>query len=386
MDFSLKRFRAICFGVMLLLGLNLSIYQSVISDISDTFGFEGVFAGFLIALYFLGALVIPAVGGSLGDRIGKKPALLAAAVVMLTGVVVVTQARHVVVLGLGIFLKGGGSCTLEGLLSAKITDENPKSAEKMISYSQLFFCIGAVAGPLLALAVRFLGGAWHTSLYVVAFLLIIVFAALWQIPGDRQSIQKQNDVCPANRFVLFKDIRFILFFVSMLLYVGAEEGVAFFVMDYFADMNAPSLGEISLSLFWGAMIFGRWIAGKLYRHAGKIMVLSLSLAAASSFFLRFVEPPMISVFLFFALGFGMAAVWPLLMAACTRTFHNTTGTAGGLMMTGGALGGMLMPMLIDALAERGSIRDTLFVTTAAMLISMLLHICLQRMKDHSKTV
>jgi len=381
MSITSRKFYFICFGVMLILGLYLSIYQSVLSDITASVGASSAFAGLFIALYFLGALLIPAVAGEISDRIGKKYVLLAAVAVMITGIVLVATSFHIILIVLGVFLAGGGSCTLEGLFSAKITDEYPDDSERVMNYSQVFFCVGAVFGPLLVLVVRLPGGAWQTNLYIAAFLLLAAGAAILRLPGDKKAAPEKSGTGKpaAYSFSLIKDVRCFLFFLSMLLYVGAEEGLAFFVMDYF-DGASAAFGEISLSLFWASMIVGRFIAGKLHRYSGKIIIICLVMAAVFSLLLQFDNPPVVSVVLYFLAGLGMSAVWPIIMASCTRTFSSTSGTAGGLMMAGGALGGMLVPFLMGFLLSNWGIRSALLVVPVAMLVTLVLSLPALRKK------
>jgi len=372
MVFSTRKFDAICYTVMFLLGLWLSIYQSVISEISDFMGLGGTLTGILIALYFFGALTMPPVAGEVSDRFGKKSVLITAVVVMITGIVTVASTGHIVLAGLGVFLTGAGACTLEGLFSAKITDEHTDNSEKIMNYSQGVFCTGAVLGPIIVLAVRVPGGVWQTSMYIIAALLAVAGGAILCLPGDKKAPEKVRSGA-AYSFTLMRDIRFLLFFFSILLYVGAEAGVAFFITDYF-EGRATVFGEISLSLFWGSMIIGRLIAGRLYRHSGKIMMICLFTAMVFSLLLQINQPPLISVSLYIMIGFGMSAVWPLIMAGCTQTFRTTSGTAGGLLMLGGSLGGMLIPFVIGIISNTGSVKSAILLVPAAILVTIILNL------------
>ena len=369
---SAGKFNAICYTVMFLLGLWLSVYQSVISEITDSMGTGGTFTGILIALYFFGALTVPPVAGEVSDRFGKKPVLLTAVLVMVIGIATVASTGHIVLAGLGVFLTGAGACTLEGLFSAKITDEHAENSEKIMNYSQGVFCAGAVLGPMLVLAVRVPGGVWQTSMYIIAALMAVAGGAILCLPGDNKVPERVKGGA-AYSFSLLRDIRFLLFFFSILLYVGAEAGVAFFITDYF-EGSTSVLGEISLSLFWGSMIIGRLIAGLLYRHSGKIMMICLFTALVFSLLLQINQPPFVSVCLYILIGLGMSAVWPLIMAACTRTFRSTSGTAGGLMMLGGSLGGMLIPFVIGIISSTGSVRSAILLVPAAILVTIILNL------------
>jgi len=365
---------------MLLLGLYLSVYQTVISNITDAMGFDSMMTGLLVALYFLGALLMPLVAGEISDRIGKKIVLLASSAVVVIGILIVAASSNIILICIGVFFTGAGNCTLEGIFSSKIADRYPDESEKIMNYSQMFFCIGAVLGPMLSLLVRTSGGAWKTSMYIAASLFLLAGVAVSQLPDDRNEISTAGKKNTAYSFALLKDIRCILLFISMFLYVGGESGLAFFTMDYYAETAASASGEISLSLFWGSMVIGRLIAGILHRHSNKIMILGLAAATIFSALLQLNTSALVSIILFFLTGLGMSAIWPLIMANCTRTFSSYSGTAGGLMMAGGALGGMVVPFLMGLLSGH-SVRTAILVVPAAMIISLFLSLPILRKKN-----
>jgi len=364
---------------MLLLGLYLSTYQAVLSNITGVAGFDGAMSGVLVAIYFLGALIMPIVAGEISDRIGKKVMLLAALAVMIAGILIVVTSVHIVLIGIGIFFSGAGSCTIEGLFSSKITDKYPQDSAKFMNYSQMFYCIGAVLGPLMLLLVKSSGGAWKTSMYIAAFLFLLSGIAILQLPGDKNdvSVKEKDRKKTAYSLTLIKDLRFILLFFSMLLYVGSESGLAFFTMDYYKENASTASGEISLSLFWAGMVIGRLIAGVLHHHSKKIIFICLATAAVFSALLQLELPSVISPAVFFLTGFGMSAIWPLIMSSCTQTFSSTSGTAGGLMMAGGASGGMLAPLLMGFLST-GGVRNSLLVVSFCLIIPLILILPLRR--------
>ena len=369
---SKKRFNAFLCMFMLLLGINFSVYQSLITDINSFFGLDGAAAGALIALYFLGSLLAPTLAGELSDRAGKKVVLIVSCAVLILGLITISQAYNIVIAGLGILLAGTGSCTFEGLLSAKITDDNPQTSEKIMNFSQLFFCVGAVLGPMLSLAVKSLGGGWQLIMLLNAIVFIPALAPLAWIQNDKKTASDKSNT--AYSLTLIKDTRFLVFFFSMMLYVGAEGGVGFFITSYYSEAGMVAYGEIALSLFWAGMIVGRLLAGIFYKQSNKIMMLCIAFSAFFSFLLQIAQHTAASIALFFLLGLGMSAIWPLLMAFCTKTFSHYSGTAGGLMVVGASLGGMLGPALIGAISSAVGVRRAFVVSTVSMIIIFIVNL------------
>jgi len=387
MSLTAKKFNAICFAFMLLLGLNFSIYQSIIQDINGFFGFDGAASGIMVALYFLGALIAPGPAGELGDRTGKKMVVILSGVLMFSCILLISQARHVFILGAGILLMGASGSTLQGLLSAKIADHNPYSAKRMMNFSGCCFCVGAVVGPLLSLAIKSWGGDWQTIMLINAVIFCPGMILLLWLPKDKKTLADKTASSTAYSLELIKDVRFRIFFISIVLYVGAEVSLAFSVTTYFTEAGVAAFGEIALSLFWAGMILGRLLAGVFHKRSDLIMPLCLVFGIIFSFLLQVGPPAIVSLVLFSLMGLSLSAVWPILMALCTQTFQRFSGTAGGLMIVGGSLGGILFPALVGVVSSGFGIRRALAIATASVALILMLNLLSRKnaMKTESVT-
>lgn len=375
------KFRTLCFAYMLLLGAYLSFFQSIIYEMSGSRETDTVWISVWIALFFGGFILAPILAGEIGDRIGKKPVLQLASVLMSAGILLIAFSGHRIVVCAGILLTGVSFSTLEGLLSSQITDYFPDDAERFMNYSQGFFCFGAAIGPTLALLINRLGGSWRSGMIIGACLFILAFLALFKLPNDREAWPQTNgrrEKVPTYSFTLISDRRMILLFAAMMLYVGVEEGTAFFINRYFVDIGAVSYSEINLSLYWAGMIFGRFISGKLYKHFDTIILVCLPLTICASLLLQLNVSAAVYFVLFYLTGLGMSVIWPVLMSVCTRTFKRCSGTAGGMMMTGGALGGMLVPALIGVVSEGRGVRAAFLIVPAAMTMVLVLWLLVRR--------
>jgi len=384
MSFPAKRFNTICFICMFLLGFSFAIYQSLIQDINLFLGFDGAQSGLLVAVFFVGALVSPGITGELGDRIGKRMLSILSGGAMLFGIAIVSQARDAALVIAGIFLMGAGYNALLGLLYAKIIDYNPHTARRIANFSSSTFCLGAVLGPLLSLAIRSMGGNWQRIMLINVFLFFPIILLLLWIPSDKQTASTNKPARNrAYSLDLIKDVRFLIFFFSIILYVGAEVALSFSVISYFAAVSLPALGEIALSLFWAGMIVGRFLAGVFYKQSGRIIILCLTASAVFSLLLQLAPPPLVSVALFCLIGLSMSALWPLLMALCTQTFSQFSGTASGLMAVGSSLGGIFLPALMGPLTNLFGVRRSIAFTTASLALVLVFN--LRNRKNHQET-
>jgi MFS family permease len=66
-------------------------------------------------------------------------------------------------------------------------------------------------------------------------------------------------------------------------------------------------------------------------------------------------------------GFGVAPVFPLLMARGTREFPAQSGSVTGVLFGSLALGGMVFPLLLGAVSSLASIQSAYLLCAAAAL-------------------
>lgn len=345
------KINTICYMSMLLLGVYISVYQSIINSLSKTYSINNASVGIIIALHFIGSLITPIVFGEISDRIGKKPVAIISFSVLLSGLLAVFLFNNLFLIAAGIFLAGCGFAVIEGTLSGVLSDVNKVKTSKVISISQMFFSIGAVVGPLAALLLINTSGSWKAVflLMIAMFGLILVFFIRLPLNESVQIIRNKTDLISLK---FFKEKIFILLFISMFIYVGIEEGVAFWVNTYFIDIfNASQLGAYALSGYWTSMIIGRYLAGRFYTKRNLFLKGGLLISLLFMIIALLFRNSMVSLVCFIGVGLGFSAVWPVIMSQTADNYPKYTGTAMGIMMTAGAGGGIAIPFLIGLIAN-----------------------------------
>jgi fucose permease len=132
------------------------------------------------------------------------------------------------------------------------------------------------------------------------------------------------------------------------------------------------LATISLSGFWGGMILLRFLTARFYQHARKIMSISILSAFVTLVLLQTGISPYLDAVLFILLGSSLAVIWPLLMSVCNQVFGAYSGTASGLMMMAGGLGGIAGPTGMNALSPfTGAHHVMVLLAVAAAIMGFL---------------
>lgn len=364
------KINGICYISMLLLGIYISVYQSVIGTISKEYAISSTVVGIIISLHFIGSIAAPVIFGEISDRVGKKPVILITFSLLIVGLLGVYLFKSLIAVSIGIFLIGSGFAVIEGSLSGVLAEVNPEKTGKAMNFSQMFFSIGAVSGPLISMFATNRFGSWRSTflLMIIAFAGVTVYMSQLQL-GERKS--KPEAGAGLISWRLFKEKIFILLCISIFAYVGIEEGVAFWLGSYFENTSgSAALGAYTLSGYWGSMVIGRYLASRF--HSRYKLFLQGGLLASLIFIVLglLFRGSMASVMFFILTGFGFSAVWPVIMSLTADRYPEYSGTALGIMMTSGAGGGTVIPLLMGTVSGFAGI-ETAFWTVPVIIILML---------------
>lgn len=107
------KINTVCFMSMLLLGVYISVYQSIINSFSKIYSINNAVVGIIIALHFIGSLIAPVIFEEISDRIGKKPVVIISLSILISGLL--SGRFHT---KRNLFLKGGLLTSLLFIITA----------------------------------------------------------------------------------------------------------------------------------------------------------------------------------------------------------------------------------------------------------------------------
>jgi len=332
------------------LGLYLSVFQRSLDDISTYYNFASAFKGFLITSHFAGIFVMPLVSGELADKIGRKLVSCLGFGLFFIGLLTAILTANVYLYIFAIFLIGGGFGIIEGTMTTILVDLNQGNESMVINVSQAFFVIGALSGPLMVSLFLSKGYDWRHlyAIFTGISLIYMIYFALLTFKKAAYSVGKLKGTIVLK---LLREPLLVLFALSILMYVGIEQGISFYINTYIKSMTASELiPSLVLSGFWGFMIAGRLSCGYLSKKfdARKIVILLTIFSAAALVVVIFSKGYLLAGIGFSLLGFGLSGIWPLLMYLASTSFPKYSGTAIGIMMASCAMGGMIIPFLSNA--------------------------------------
>ncbi len=249
---------------------------------------------------------------------------------------------------LGALALGVGIGIYDTLVSALVAERYGADSARPMTLVHSGATLGAVGGPLLIgwLAQHFHWSAGFRALAVAhaALALVLLWVPLPPPPGDSAGGVSREVWSPA--LLPFAAIAFA--------YVGLETSLTVFAQPYAAEGLglAPGRGLRAISAFWLGLFAGR-IGLVVLPGAGNPRWLVAAGASGAALLAGGVllGLPQLELHLG-ATGLALGFVFPLMVALTGQRFPRARGTALGLAIGAGALGGAAVPWLHGWLGDR----------------------------------
>jgi MFS family permease len=248
-------------AITVVLGIEYGGFQLSLLGSVNELGFDSKMIGLPVTMQFVSACIMPLAFGPLSDRIGKRMILAVFMIVFCVGSIITWQSISTTDFLFGIFLIGAGFSICECLTTAALSDVFPGNEEKYINVIGGFFCVGAVASPLvLQWIMDSFSTSWRVIFLIsaVAMAAIIPFVVLSHITPRLKNYQKQQKTKLEHPFLLLG------FILCMFVYIGIESCFGFFADTVLSiELSCPYLGAYAISIFWTAMGIGRFYFGRI---------------------------------------------------------------------------------------------------------------------------
>ena len=214
----------------LVVGLNLGGISGAIDLIESEFALTALAKGFVTGSLMIGCLIGALTGGSMSDRFGRKPMLVASAILLgLAAAGCWFVAPSSVYLVVYRFIGGLGVGVLSAVIPSYITEISP--AEKRgtyVSLYQLFVGIGIFGAYAFNWAIGAEGARWHLMLglpllFAVIDIILLLFLDESPVWIETRGVAKEKG---ASFSELFKGrIGWVVFLGSMLAFFQQITGI-----------------------------------------------------------------------------------------------------------------------------------------------------------------
>jgi MFS transporter, FHS family, L-fucose permease len=359
-----------------------NILGPIIPDIIHSFHVSLAAAALLPFSFFIayGALSVPA--GFLVESWGEKKVMLASFAVALAGALLfaLLPVYHVSILSL--FMIGGSMAALQVAINPLLRVAGGEEhfafnsafaqlvfgAASFVSpqiYSYVVLHLGDGSNPenLLLLILRRLvpaGLPWVSMYWIFAGVIILMLAVLAasRFPQVKRTAEEQAGALHMYRHLLRKPA-VLLFFASVFMYVGSEQGTADWISQFLAQYygyDPHTTGAVAVAWFWGLLTAGCGLGMLLLKlFDSRRVLLGFSLGAIASLTVALFGGGTVAPLAFPLIGFCASVMWPIIISLGLNSVGEYHGPLAGILCAG-IMGGALVPLIIGELGDAFGLR------------------------------
>lgn len=311
--------------------------------------------GYVFMIQYLCFTLAALIGGAVKERFGFA----------IHKLITVGVFGAAAVLMLGNFLQGFwwfvvwiiplGFCDglIETFASIMVAEYEENNSSKLISLSQMFYCIGAILGPGAMVLLLRNEISWRVVFVILGASVLaigIFFEAVNKKKGIHSATMKTGAVKKGTNqagVAWHRDLLFYLTAISIFLYVSIENCVGSWVAAYFEKrFGLPaSSAAWRLSVFWGGIIIGRGLMVVLPARMTLWPALICAGAgmAFANVFLSFNFSPMLATGAVLLCGIACGPVWPITVMVSQNLRNSTRFTSS--VIGAGAVGAAAGPLM-----------------------------------------
>ncbi|HEX9059502.1 MAG TPA: MFS transporter [Clostridia bacterium] len=326
--------------------------------------------GIIFTLIFTSSIVFTLTGGVLSNSFSKKNILLVS-MASLSGLLMLIPAMHnVAAIYIIIFLMGGFGGIIQSLSSALVADVNPENTSFYVNFTQVFFGIGAVIGPVFAGLLISFSVIWQYYYLAIGITSTIITILFMLVKADKKI---NADKMTWKSFTsIIADKRFLLICIAMLLYAGSEVGSWGWMSNSLTKTHSfsPLKSSIAVAVFWSAMTVGRILCGYLtLKFSEKQIIIRLALASIALVIMSALPlPEALTWCVLAAMGLGFSGQWALIASYGGKHSNGPSGTVFPIMVASGCIGVTIIPYLMGILASYSNVNIAMGAPSILFLV------------------
>jgi FHS family L-fucose permease-like MFS transporter len=374
-------------------GVNLN--DILIPHLKKAFGLTDFQSSFIQVAFFGGYFLAAFPAGRVMERIGYKKGILAGLLLCAVGAVLFLPASSSRVYGFflfALFVMACGQSFLEVAANPYVTILGPAaSAERRLNFAQSFNAVGAVLSPILGRTFILTGveyapaqiaamsaaqlGAYRAAEastvkgpYLMIAGIFVVVALLIQLAHlpDIQETAVERGAAAKEKTTesVLSQAHLVKGVVAQFFYVGAQVGVASFVIRY-AQFSVPGTAAKTAALYLllhqVGFMAGRFIGSALMKKIAAPRLLSLF--AAASFIcatVALLASGLIPICAVVLIGFFHSIMFPTIFVLSIKNLGPLTKRGSSLLVMA-IVGGAFFPAIMGRISDAASIQIAFLV-------------------------
>jgi len=354
-------------------------------SVSSSYHLSETMAGFLPFSFFIayGIMAIPA--GFMVEKYGEKKMMILGFLLAFTASLLFVGVPSFNVFIFSLFTIGSGMAILQVVINPLLRVSGGEENYALTSVmAQLTFGAASFVSPLVYswlvtnlgktessnALLNFLSGvtpesmSWVAMYWIFAILSILLIVLIYMVKFPKVSLSDEEKVGSKESYLaLFKNKKVILFFLGIFAYVGAEQGISYWMSKYlqiYHGYDYETIGASAVANFWGLMTIGGIMGLVLLKFLDSKLVLKLfTFLAILSLTLALFGSAEVALYAFQACGFFLAVMYPLIFSLALNSMDKNHGAFAGILVSG-IMGGAVVQLLIGFISDLTSLKVGMF--------------------------
>lgn len=363
---------AIALLCLFLLGLVDNLKGATLPPILAELHFSDAQGGSILLFAYLGFLIAALLVGVLSDLAGNRAVVVAAASLMLVGILgfSVSSQFGFLAASMGAIGLGQGGADVAGNLI--ILAYYPRNKGRYLNLMAFFHGLSSTLAPYYAGLMLAAGISWRQVYQfplvgVVAMLALGLFA-----PFPKPLVTQKSGIDFKSIGRVLVQPGMIWFFLVMIVYVSTELGFASWLVIYLQRLHNLSVttSAVFLSLYFAGLMIGRLVGSFFVERIGYLRSILIMSTGSTICLALGIFGPGVSYWILPLTGFFLSVIFPTLTAAVTDRVTDNVGTVVGLLFAFCGLGGTLGPWLIGQVSDLAGIQAgfTVNLATSALVV------------------
>ncbi len=359
-----------------------NIIGPLIPDIISGFSLSLTLVAILPFAFFIAYGVMSIPSGMLIEKYKEKKMMVVAFIVAFAGSLMLAVFPNYLSAVCSLFLIGCGMAMLQVVINPLLRTAGGEEHYAFYSImAQLIFGLASFISPLVysGIVLNLKKNDQHTGLisllashvpsqlpwismywlFTIICLLMILILLFSRFPEVELKTDEKAGALKIH-IDLFRKRVVVLFFISMLCYVGTEQGVANWISQFlftYHNYDPQKTGADTVAYFWGMMTAGGLLGLLLVKLMDSRRVLILfSVLAIVSLSAGLFGSAKISLFAFPMVGFFASVMYPIIFSLALNSLDEHHGSFSGILVTG-IVGGAIVPLIIGWLGDHIGLRS-----------------------------
>ncbi len=361
-------------------------------SVSNSFGLSETMAGFLPFSFFIAYGVMSIPSGFMVERFGEKKLMIIAFLLALLGAILFANFPTFGVFLFTLFTIGTGMAILQVVINPLLRVAGGEEHYAFTSVlAQLIFGAASFVSPqVYSWLVTNLNSpekpsswfievlseivpaemSWVSMYWIFAITSLVMIFLIITMTFPKVELKEEEKIgSKATYLDLFKNKTVILYFLGIFTYVGAEQGISYWMSKFlkvYHGFDYETVGAAAVGNFWGLMTIGGILGLILLKIMDSKVVLKLfSGLSIICLAVALYGDADASLYAFQTCGFFLSVMYPIILSLGLNSMTNHHGSFAGILMTG-IMGGAVVQLLIGFVGDLVSLKFGMLINFIAL--------------------